>query len=69
MRHQYGSTSNRLFYPPKWIKCDVALRKRGGGRGGKGGGKEGGLEGTWLTFLLIKMSHLDFINPFNPKSD
>ena len=35
--------------------------------GGEGGG--GGLEGTWLTFLLIKMSHLDFINPFNPKSD
>lgn len=35
----------------------------------EGGGKEGGLEGTWLTFLLIKMSHLDFINPFNPKSD
>ena len=66
MRHQYGSPSNRLFYPPKWIKCDVALRKRGGG---KGGGKEGGLEGTWLTFLLIKMSHLDFINPFNPFSD
>ena len=35
----------------------------------EGGGKEGGLEGTLLTFLLIKMSHLDFINPFNPKSD
>ena len=40
MRHQYGSPSNRLFYPPKWIKCDVALRKRGGGEGG--GGKGGG---------------------------
>lgn len=47
----------------------VMLRseKEGGGEGG--GGKEGGLEGTWLTFLLIKMSHLDFINPFNPFSD
>ena len=42
MRHQYGSPSNRLFYPPKWIKCDVALRKRGGGKGGEGGGKGGG---------------------------
>ena len=43
----------------------VMLRseKEGGGEGG------GGLEGTWLTFLLIKMSHLDFINPFNPFSD
>ena len=43
----------------------VMLRseKEGEGEGG------GGLEGTWLTFLLIKMSHLDFINPFNPKSD
>lgn len=49
----------------------VMLRseKEGGGKGGEGGGKEGGLEGTWLTFLLIKMSHLDFINPFNPFSD
>lgn len=37
--------------------------KEGEGEGG------GGLEGTWLTFLLIKMSHLDFINLFNPKSD
>ena len=43
----------------------VMLRseKEGEGEGG------GGLEGTWLTFLLIKMSHLDFINLFNPKSD
>ena len=52
MRHQCGSPSNRLFYPPKWIKCDVALRKRGGG-GRKEGGEGGGGSGRNLADLSL----------------
>ena len=50
MRHQYGSPSNRLFYPPKWIKCDVALRKRGAGGGEE---EEGGGAGKNLADLSL----------------